>query len=182
MSGTILMLALGLLPGMGRQNVQQAAPAHVVNSFEFEVHAPFNVVAPLFGPEGERCWAGKNWNPMFVWPQPAKDVTGAVFTVQHGPHTVVWVNTIFDVAAGRMQYVAVIPSALTFTVDVRLTAVSASLTKVNVTYTRTALDAAMNDEVVAMGASDRENGPYWQRSIEDHLKSANDSGCGTGSK
>jgi hypothetical protein len=97
-------------------------------------------------------------------------VQGAVFTVQHGPHTSVWVNTIFDVAAGRMQYVAVIPEVMTFTVDVQLTPVSASTTKVEVTYTRTALSADANDDVVAMGKADGENGPYWQKSIEGYLK------------
>jgi hypothetical protein len=48
------------------------------------VHAPFAKAAPLFGPEGERAWAGKHWNPEFIHPQPARDVEGAVFTIQHG--------------------------------------------------------------------------------------------------
>ena len=57
-----------------------------------------------------------------MYPQPGKDVQGAVFTIQHGPHRAVWVNTVFDPAGGRMQYVALIPDTLVFTVDVRLTA------------------------------------------------------------
>jgi hypothetical protein len=179
MTSMILVLTLGLLPGMGRQSAKTAAtaPAHVSNSFEFDVHAPMTEVAPLFGPEGERCWSGKHWNPVFVYPQPAKDVEGAVFTVQHGPHTVVWVNTIFDLAAGRMQYVAVIPDAMAFTVDVRLSAVDASTTRARVTYTRTALDTAMNDDVTAMGKEDRESGPHWQGAIENYLKNGSASGC-----
>ncbi len=146
------------------------APVQVKNSFSFGVHAPLREVAPLFGPEGERCWAGKHWNPVFVWPRPAKDVQGAVFTVQHEGRTGVWVNTVFDTVAGRMQYVAVVPDAMTFTVDVKLTPVSGSLTKVDVTYTRTALDAGLNEEIEEMGNRDRENGPYWQKEIEGALK------------
>jgi hypothetical protein len=175
----ILFLALGVFPGGLWQEAGTAAPvpAHVSNSFEFDVHAPMTEVAPLFGPEGERCWAGKSWNPVFVYPQPAKDVEGAVFTVAHGPHNSVWVNTIFDVAGGRMQYVALIPEVMTFTVDVRLSPVGAAVTLVKVTYTRTALDVSANDKVVAMGNEDRESGPHWQRAIESYLKSGGASGC-----
>ncbi len=56
-------------------------PVHVSNSFELIVRAPLSRAAILFGPEGERCWAGERWNPEFLHPQPGKDVQGAVFTV-----------------------------------------------------------------------------------------------------
>ena len=179
MTSTILVLAMSLFPGLARQNAEAvaAAPARVSNSFEFDVHAPLTEAAPLFGPEGERCWAGKHWNPVFVYPQPAKDVEGAVFTIAHGPHTVVWVNTIFDVAGGRMQYVVVIPEVLTFTVDVKLNPVAAAVTHVKVTYTRTALDVSANDTVIAMGKMDGAAGPDWQRSIESYLKNGSSSAC-----
>lgn len=179
MTSMMLILALGLFPGIGRQNAEKSAgtPAHVSNSFEFDVRAPLTEVAPLFGPEGERCWAGKHWNPVFVSPQPGKDVEGAVFTIAHGPHTVVWVNTIFDVAGGRMQYVAVIPEVQTFTVDVRLNPVAAAVTHAKVTYTRTALDVSVNDTVIAMGKMDGSVGPGWQRAIESYLKNGSASAC-----
>ena len=55
-------------------------------SFDLLVHAPYDVTAPLFGPNGERRWAGKHWNPQFVYPQsmigPAGDTDGAVHGLQ----------------------------------------------------------------------------------------------------
>ncbi|MBB5345577.1 hypothetical protein [Tunturibacter empetritectus] len=146
-----------------------ALPAHVSNSFQFVVPTPLSRASALFGPEGERCWAGKHWKPEFVHPQPAEDVQGAVFTVQHGPHKSVWVNTVFDRVGGRMQYVSFIPDALVFTVEVRLSVLAPSSTKVEVTYVRTALDVAANEDVLAMGKQDAESGPEWQRSIEECL-------------
>jgi hypothetical protein len=68
-----------------------------------------------------------------------------------------------------MQYVSFIPDALVFTVEVRLSVLAPSSTKVVVTYVRTALDAAANEDVVAMGKRDAESGPEWQRSIEECL-------------
>jgi hypothetical protein len=145
------------------------APAHVRNSFQFVVRAPLLRTAALFGPEGERCWAGQHWNPEFLFPQSGKDVQGAVFTVQHGPHKSVWVNTIFDSAGGRMQYVSFIPEALVSTVDVRLSALGAASTSVEVTYVRTALKIEANEDVEAMGKSDAQSGPDWQQAIEKCL-------------
>lgn len=148
---------------------QAAAPAHVRNSFHFVVTAPFGRAAGLFGPEGERCWAGPHWKPEFLYPQPAQDIEGAVFTVQHGPHKSVWINTIFDPAGGRMQYVSFVPDTLVFTVEVRLSILTPSTTKIEVTYVRTALDAGANEDVVAMGKRDAGTGPEWQKAIEDCL-------------
>ncbi|MGA3223638.1 MAG: hypothetical protein ABSC65_07735 [Acidobacteriaceae bacterium] len=156
MMGSVL-LYLGLL--------FMIKPVHVSNSFALIVHAPLSRAASLFGPDGERCWAGEHWNPEFLYPQPGKDVQGAVFTVQHGPHKSVWVNTVFDTAGGRMQYVSFIPDAVVSTIDVRLTPVDPSSTRVEVTYARTALDASANDDVEAMGTRDRESGPEWEQAI-----------------
>jgi hypothetical protein len=139
---------------------------HVRNSFEFVIRAPLDRAAILFGPDGERCWAGQDWNPVFLYPQPEKDVQGAVFTIQRGPHKSVWVNTIFDPLAGRMQYVSFIPERLVCVVDVCLTSVDSSSTRVEVAYARTALDPAANDDVEALGKSDNKSGPDWQQAIE----------------
>jgi hypothetical protein len=143
--------------------------AHVSNSFSFTVPASLHDAAPLFGPEGERSWAGTEWNPQFLFPLPGKDVAGAVFTVQHGDHRSVWVNTRFDLEAGRMQYVVVLPDLLVSTIDVALHAIDATHTRVDVTYIRTALRPEANEHVVAMGRHDREQGPDWERSIKTYL-------------
>jgi hypothetical protein len=146
-----------------------ARDAHVVNSFRFEVAAPMKKVAPLFAPEAERSWAGDHWNPVFAYPQPGRDVEGAVFTVKHGPFNTVWVNTIFNVEAGRMQYVAVVADKFAMTVDVQATAITANRTEVKVTYTRTALDPQLNEHVKELGEQDKSSGPEWQHGIETAL-------------
>ncbi len=159
-SATLFLLAF--LP---IDNTQTGTIAHVSNRFEFVVHAPLTRAALLFGPDGERSWAGTDWNPKFLYPQPAKDIQGAVFTIQHGPHNSVWVNTIFDLANGRMQYVVFVPGTMVSTIDVRLTAQNPSTTTVEVTYVRTALDESANDDVKASGERDRASGAHWQEAI-----------------
>jgi hypothetical protein len=144
-------------------------PAHVSNSFQFVIRAPLHRAAPLFGPEGERGWAGEDWSPEFLYPRPGRDVQGAVFTTQRGSHTSVWVNTLFDPEEGRMQYVSFVPGTVVSTVDVRLTVIDTSSTSVEVTYVRTALDVGANADVQTMGTSDRESGPHWQQAIESCL-------------
>lgn len=148
----------------------QPAFAHVVNSFSLVVHAPYKVAAPLFGPNGERGWSGADWDPHSFYPQPGNDVPGAVFAIQHGPKRIIWVNTAFDIEASHFQYVYFVPDVLVTTIDVNFEPLDPANTKVNVVYTRTALDSAANEHVRTLGENDRHNGEHWEKSIDDYLK------------
>jgi hypothetical protein len=172
----ILLLALAIcVPPLAAQKPEATvtassqSTAHVSSSFSFIVNAPLREAAPLFGPEGERAWAGGDWNPQFVFPVPARDVEGAVFTLRHGDHTAVWVNTLFDLSAGRMQYVYILGDLLVTTIDVRLHAIDAAHTKVDVSYVRTALRPEGNEHVAALGKHDGEQGQEWEKAINAYL-------------
>ena len=142
--------------------------AHVTSRFAFDIAAPTARVAPMFGPQGERAWAGGHWDPAFLYPLPATDIQGAVFTVPHGPLTSVWVNTVFDLAGGHMQYVCVLPDIMAATIDVRLSS-AGNNTHIEVVYTRTALREDVDADVVAMGEKDKQSGPQWQSAIDKAL-------------
>ena len=171
-----LAMAIPLVAAPPTVNSMNTPPqfAHVDNTFRFELAAPLARAAPLFGPDGERCGAGKHWDPQLIYPQtvpgqPARDIEGAVFTVRHGAHTGIWVVTVFDLAAARMQYVSVIPGLLLSVIDVRLTSIDPSRTTVVVTCARTALSPTANDDVNGMGAADRQSGTHWKQAIEECL-------------
>jgi hypothetical protein len=171
----ILAFAGPVLAGMAAPLLSQTAPAatesclRTQTSFDLLVHASYSVTAPLFGPNGERAWAGKYWDPQFIHPQPASDTDGAVFTIQHGPHTATWVTTQFDVEARHFQYVYFLPGLMVTVIDVRFKPVSADATAVNVTYTRTALTLEGNPHVVAMSEGDKSAGKEWQQAIDGYL-------------
>ena len=140
-------------------------------AFDMTVHLPYADAAPLFGPEGERPWAGKHWNPQFLYPQPAHDEQNAVFTVQHGPVTAVWVNTLFDLEARHFIYAYFIPGIMVTTIDVRFTATDPKATQVHVVYTRTALTTEGNDHVTAFTEADKTAARDWQQAIDSYLAS-----------
>jgi hypothetical protein len=168
---TFAVAALATCLTTSAQQPQPAQPqnAHVVNSFTFEIAAPMKTVAPLFAPEAERRWAGDHWNPVFAYPQPGRDIEGAVFTTKHGPFTTTWVNTIFNVDSGRMQYVAIVPDKFATVVDVQVASIAPTRTAVKVTYTRTALDPQLNARVTELGAQDKSSAPEWQHAVESAL-------------
>jgi len=144
--------------------------------FEFVAHGPYAQVFPLFGAEKERVWAGKDWDPTFVYPNPANDVQGAVFTISHGHATTVpWVNTAFDPQSGHVQYVYVVPDTLTTLIDIHIAPQDANNTKVNVIYERTALRAAGDERVRRMAEHDRKSGPEWGEQINKYLASLSSS-------
>jgi hypothetical protein len=140
---------------------------HFRNDFSFVAQAPIEVAGPLFGADKERAWA-PDWNPVFLWPQDAGDLSGMVFTVAHGDKTAVWVNTIFDLTAGRVQYVYVLPEVVATLVSVQLSPVGNS-THVEVTYERTALRPAAYDAVRQMAEGDAIAGPEWEHQINAYL-------------
>jgi hypothetical protein len=143
---------------------------HVRNSFDLTIHAPYKVAAPLFGPGGERSWAESDWDPQFIYPHPPEDREGAVFTINHGSHQSVWVNTAFDVKARHFQYVYFISGAMLTVINLRFSALDTDHTKVSVVYERTALSPDANDHVEKLGATDRGNGKRWEKAVNDYLR------------
>lgn len=141
------------------------------SEFTFTVHAPIAVAFPLFGPEGERPWAGSDWDPQFFYPTPARDIEGAVFRTRHGHHDATWVNTAFDARAGHAAYVYVVDHKLATRIDVQLSPIDTETTGVRVIYERTALDPSVEKDVGEMSQTDPLMGPDWERSIAEFLRS-----------
>jgi len=168
----LILVALALAAWVlhRRFNLPSGPLAHARSQFTFTVHAPQAVAFPLFGPEGERPWAGPHWNPHFVYPLPPKDVEGAVFRIAHGHHSATWVNTAFDPQAGHAAYAYIIEGKLATRIDVQLTAVDAGTTRVRVIYERIALNPSVNKDIAEMAQTDPAMGPDWERSIADYLK------------
>jgi len=173
-------LAMGHGNEHGALQVAQAAESaqksdaltHVESKFTFTLHAPMAVAAPLFGPEGERSWGGADWDPSFLYPQPAKDVEGAVFVVRHGERKSTWVVTALDFTAGHVQYVSLIDGALATRIDIHLTPQGPENTSVTVVYERTAMRQELNDHVKTLAKDDADSAAaHWESTINGYLKS-----------
>ncbi|MBS1806162.1 MAG: hypothetical protein JST28_22705 [Acidobacteria bacterium] len=139
-------------------------------AFDLTVNLPYAEAAPLFGPEGERAWAGKHWDPKFLYPRPARDEQGSVFTIQHGSVTATWVNALFDLEGRHFIYAYFMPGIMVTTIDVRFTPADTT-TKVRVVYARTALTPEGNEHVTALTVNDRAAAHDWQQAIDAYLVS-----------
>jgi len=171
-SAAILTAVVAMGASALGQSTQTPQLLRTQTAFDLTVQLPYAEAAPLFGPEGERPWAGKHWNPQFLFPQPAHDEPNAVFTVQHGPIAAVWVNTLFDLDARHFIYAYFIPGIMVTTIDVRFTPTDAKTTQVHVVYTRTALTPEGNNHVTAFTEADKTAGHDWQRAIDMYLASS----------
>jgi hypothetical protein len=170
-TAAILLAAMLLHHHLDRRHLAgKVTPmTHATSEFTFTVDAPLSAAFPLFGPEGERPWAGPHWDPHFLYPQPAKDIEGAVFRIRHGHHDATWVNTAFDPQSGHAAYVFIVDNKLATRIDVQLTPLDAATTSVRVIYERTALDPSVNEDVGEMAQTDPQMGPDWAKSISDYL-------------
>jgi len=150
------------------QEATSSALVHTRTEFSFTVDAPFEQVVPLFGAHEERKWAD-GWNPHFIYPNPARDLQGEVFRVDHGHHSSVWINTAFDLIAGHIQYAHVLNDAMATLIDIHATRQGASKTSVDVVYERTALVPEANEHVQHMTKGDEGAGKEWGDAINAYF-------------
>jgi hypothetical protein len=144
-----------------------AALLHTREQFSLVANAPFEIAWPLFGADKERAWA-PDWDPVFLWPGEAFDQEGMVFKVRHGEKNAVWVNTVFDRTARRIQYVYFIADVVVTVITVELRPDGGS-TAIDVIYERTALVHAANDAIKEMALRDRLAGKEWSQQINAYL-------------
>ena len=159
------------LPG---QQTATAQLTHTRTEFEFTANAPWEQTAPLFGANEERKWS-PDWNPQFIYPQPARDQPGMVFQVTHGQHSSTWVNTAFDLAGGHIQYAYVLNDAMVTVIDIHLSRLSDHKTAVAVVYERTALIPEANEHVQHFAKGDERAGKEWDDAINGYLAKAGSS-------
>ena len=165
--------SLLLFAAISAAAVEPPAPplAHVQTSFDLVVAEPYAEAVKLFGPEGERAWAGPHWNPEFLHPQPGADVEGAVFTIPHSATNAVWVCSLRNLDAHHLQYVYFLPDLLVTVIDVRFEPTTSTTTRVHVVYTRTAITTDGNARVAALSHADQSAGKEWQHAIDGYLAS-----------
>lgn len=168
----LLSLMLLTIAGnvMAQSSSKQPAKEHTRTEFRFTANGSFETVGPLFGAHKERAWA-PDWNPQFVYPDPAQDREGMVFQVDHGPYTATWVNTAFDLAAGHMQYAYVLGDMMVTTIDIHLVRAGAR-TEVTVVYERSALRTEANGHVREFAAKDAKADEEWAAQINRYLSNA----------
>jgi len=113
--------------------------------------------------------ACRHWGPQFLYPQPAQDTQGAVFTIRHDHRHAYWVNTAFDTDGRHFQRVYFIPETMVVLIDVHFSEADSDTTNMDVAYERTALNPQSNQHVKDMGDADRDSGKEWGTAISDYL-------------
>ena len=102
----------------------------------------------MFGPLGERAWAGEEWQPEVLWADGPGDREGMVFR-QKGE---VWVNVRFDATARVAEYVRFGETVVT-RIRVALTPRGDAACSAEVRYDWIAVSEAGNAEVAKRAAA-----------------------------
>ena len=116
---------------------------HETASATLSLAASADRAFPMFGPLGERAWAGPDWNPEILWADGPGDREGMVFR-QRGE---VWVNVRFDAREHVAEYVRFGELVVT-RIRVELTDRGDDTCAANVRYDWIALSEEGNVEVV----------------------------------
>ena len=110
---------------------------HIARSHALTVELPVADAFEYFTPEGERAWA-KGWDPAYLYPADGELVPGLVFTTGEGAEATIWMMTRFE-PPHLVEYQRVTPGSRTGQVLVQCSALGRERTRVNVSYTLTAL-------------------------------------------
>ncbi len=102
----------------------------------------------MFGPLGERAWAGAEWQPEVLWADGPGDREGMVFR-QKGE---IWVNVRLDSDAHVAEYVRFGADIVT-RIRVELTPAGDDACSADVRYDWIAVSEAGNDEVPKQSAA-----------------------------
>ena len=143
--------------------------AHAEHHFEFDLQAPYETVFPLFGANGERAWGGTDWNPQFLYGDSIRDFAGAVFQVAHGQGVSTWMTTAFDSTSGHIQHVYFAHSGFVTLIDLHITRLHGSATRVSVHYEYTALEPSANATVQDMAEHAQHMRAHWSHAISAAL-------------
>ncbi len=119
----------------------------------------------MFDPVNETRWAPE-WRPTLIGD--GRVAAGLVFTTadEHGRAT--WLLDRYDPRAREIRYVIGHPATLT-TIDIAVVPAGAQASVATVTYTRTALDASVVDDVKAFAHHFPAQGPHWESAINTAL-------------
>src|SRR5215469_9513385 len=137
MTWICLLLALTLPAADTQPSNVASARLHVERSFTITLNARPDFASRAFGAVAEETRA-PGFNPMFAYPNPPKDVEGAVFTVQ-APKTQIWLLQTWYMIHHVVRYVAVDPDVRITALVIRVTPFGADKSRATVTYDRTSL-------------------------------------------
>jgi hypothetical protein len=152
-----------------------AAPEQRTQSFVIRLNGSVADVTPLFGPVREGEWA-LDWSPRFIYPAHGVQREGVVFTTTsvHGRDRL-WILTTYDVANGRVEYVAMIPAFTANEIRIRVVADGERHCKATITYRRSALVPEGNEDVVKLDEHwAEEQRMHWETAINKALAKCGD--------
>jgi hypothetical protein len=144
---------------------------HAVCNGEFTLALPLERALQLFTPEGERAWAGDDWDPQYPVPPPAADgaAVGTVFTTPSTGGDAVWI--VVARSDDSVAYARVVPGHIAGTIRVACSAADGGC-HVRVTYDVTSLAPAGDDWIREFERGYSDFLEHWRRAIVASLSSA----------
>jgi hypothetical protein len=85
------------------------------------------------------------------------------------PNPNVWINTIYDLEQGHVQYACFVAEAMVTLIDIHLRKLTPDSTGAEVAYERTAVRPDANDEVNRLAEHDRAKGAEWETALRTYL-------------
>jgi hypothetical protein len=141
--------------------VKDRVSATCCGAFEIAIDAAHAI--ELFTPEGERRWV-EGWEPHYPDPDRDRRAAGTAFVTRSEDGERFWLITA--AAESSMAYSRFDPRGIVAAIEVVCTPVSDAVTRVDVSYTLTALNRAAEADIAEFAAGYDGYLAGWKRAIE----------------
>jgi len=145
----------------------------VCHTKAFEMAHPVVELFPLFSPEGEKSWApGWDYENVMGTTELSEDYVFLTKSHDHGTTDAIWIVKKYDPKSHFVQFYRIEPQDKIGVVTVKCTELESERTRVQVTYTYTALSAT--GEQFVSGFSEvvyEEFIGEWQRLLTNYFES-----------
>ena len=138
----------------------------------FDLDRPVAELFPLFSPEGEKLWApGWDYENIMGTTELSEDYVFLTRNHDHGAAEAIWIVKTYDPAAHLVEFYKIEPGHKVGLVTVKCSALAAAKTRIEVTYTYTALSVA--GEAFIQGFGSEEYDQFineWQQLLVDYIE------------
>ena len=140
------------------------------SAITFDINTSADEAFPLFGPKREMDW-DPNWHPEFVFPADGDQTShGSVFLIRGNDRDSVWIMTVYDIDARRVEYVRVTPGHSVGQLWISITPSQPARSQVRVSYRLTGLSPTGSSFVEKWKTEFPDTAREWQAVLNHYLE------------
>ncbi len=145
-------------------------PNRVSHTYTQIIKGSIEQIMPLYCPVRELDWC-ENWKVLAVFSNSGLVEKDCIFLTPDNESEIVWIVTDYNMATGLVKMFYIIPEVLVTKLEIRVTATTETTTKAVLTYTKTSLSKAGDNELKSFTKDNYDTMmDSWEKAMNHYLE------------